>query len=183
RRLPGRGGGGRRPPGQPGRRPPAGRTVTARIPLRFPARLAHRLPQPTSPDDGPPASPRLRRPLLVLALGCVLVRPLDEADDGPAAPHAQEVHRDEKQGQGCGDPLVEKRDRLVFVVLGDKNDDHRHDDQEEDQVNPSHGTPPARETGVNRSFPDERPPESRLPSRRPRLPLPSYGYKDIPHTG
>jgi hypothetical protein len=58
----------------------------------------------------------------------VLVRPLEEADDGPAAPHAQEVHRDEKDGKGCGDFLFEKRHRLAFVVLGDKNDDHRHDD-------------------------------------------------------
>ena len=41
------------------------------------------------------ALPRLRR-LLLLVVGCLLVRPLDEADNGPAGPHTQEVHRDEK---------------------------------------------------------------------------------------
>jgi integrase len=46
----------------------------------------------------------------------VLVR---EADYGPAAPHAQEVHRDGKEGHWCGNRSVEKRDRYVFVVLGD----------------------------------------------------------------
>src|SRR6516225_503010 len=76
-----------------------------------------------SAAGGPSASPRLLRPLLLLATPCVMVRPLDEADDGPAAPHAQEVHRDEKGGQGCGEPLAEKHDRLAFVVLGDENDD------------------------------------------------------------
>ena len=126
-------------------------------PLRFPDRFVNRLPQPTSPDDARRPSPRLRHSLLFLALGCVLVRPLEEADDGPAAPHAEEVHRDEKQGQGCGDPLFEKRNRLVFVVLEEKNDDHRHDDQEEDQVNPPHGTPPARETGVKKGRPGRGP--------------------------
>jgi hypothetical protein len=39
------------------------------------------------------------------------------------------------------------------VVLGDKNDDHRHEDQKEEQVNSSHGAPPARETGVRERTP------------------------------
>src|SRR5262249_37392843 len=113
-------------------------------------------PQPASSDDTTRASPRLRPPPLFLAARCVLVRPLEEADDGPAGPHAQEVDRDEIDGQGCGDPLVEKRDRLVFAVLGDKNDDDRHDHDEEDQVSPSHGAPPARDTGVKEGTPGTR---------------------------
>src|SRR5262249_53504937 len=126
------------------------------IPLRFPDWFVHWLPQPTSPDAGPRASPRRRRRRLPLVTGCLLVRPLEEPDDGAAAPHAQEVHHDEKDCQGSGDPMVEKKDRFYFAVWGDKNDKHRHDDQEEDQVNPSHGAPPTRETGGKERTPGTR---------------------------
>ena len=95
----------------------------------------------------PRVSPPLRRLFQFLVLGCVSVRPLHEADDGPAAPRAQQVRSDEKDGQGRSELLVEQHHRFVFAVFEDKNDDHRHNSQEEDQVNPPQGAPPLRETG------------------------------------
>ena len=71
------------------------KTVTAinAIYMDGPDRFDHLPPRSTSPGDRFRALPRLRRMLL---LGCLLVCPLDEADNGSAGPHAQEVHRDEK---------------------------------------------------------------------------------------
>src|SRR5262245_3291215 len=99
---------------------------------------------------------RLLRPLLLLVFGRAAVRPLDEADDGPAGPHAQEVHRDEEPGEGCGETSAEQVDRRVRVIFDNERDENRDDDQEKGQVNPSHSVPPARETGVEERTPGTR---------------------------
>src|SRR5262249_3409100 len=76
------------------------------------------------------------------ALRHALQRALEEADDRPAAQHAQQVDGRDQQRQGRGNALVEITEGDAFVILhGEKPDGSQHD-QENEETEKSHRSSP-----------------------------------------